>query len=478
MKTKFLVIALTASLLGIGSCKQNDPTPSAGEPVVNEPGEPTGAAVSASIGPQGGSLTSADGTVSLQVPAGALDAATTISIQPITNNAPLGVAGGAYRFSPDGQRFKVPAKLTFRYTDQMLGGSSPELFWILTQAADGSWKALLKSSVNAANRTVSGEIKHFSDWVVGKFMDLTLAPESSTLEPGASVQLGVTGFKSSSADAADEEDDLAPLVSEEILELAPIGDYLAPIVDPSEKTTTINVKQWRLGGEGQLQGNGLTAKYTAPGRVPSRNPVAVSLELEYGKSTPRQKLLLVSNIRIVEKGVFTFTLDGKTYKAYQLGTFVPKDGNFPPGAGTIGYCGLRDISTQFERLVLIATVPDGELAISFPRVVKGKNASRLGSSVGETGPDVQFRFRESNTLYGVNYLVRQKTNGSCLWSGDGYGSDIFTLTLEQFEKRKGSAISGSFSGIIYEDTKAQANCTTSSKHSIAGEFNLALEDIE
>jgi hypothetical protein len=68
----------------------------------------------ATIGPAGGSVRSSDGGVTLKVPAGALSAATPISISVTTNEAP-GALGPGYDLSPAGLSFAKPALLGLRY---------------------------------------------------------------------------------------------------------------------------------------------------------------------------------------------------------------------------------------------------------------------------------------------------------------------------------------------------------------------------
>jgi hypothetical protein len=311
---------------------------------------------------------------------------------------------------------------------------------------------------------VSGEIKHFSDWVVGKFMDLTLAPESSTLEPGASVQLGVTGFKPTSDD--EEDDDLAPIAkitASDEDDLAPIAIILAP----EERSRGFTAGQWRLGGEGQLQGNGLSAKYTAPGRVPSRNPVAVSLELEYTTGNAKQKLLLVSNITILEKGVFLLTVDGKEYKTYQNRITLP-----PDAAGTV-----TSSFTQDGRGAWYISASSG-IAWSFELNMEKPSKGTTSSKLCQPNDDVNVRFTMRAVEYGNGYYERKKeASGFCNVSnlGDGCGPVPLVITLEKFEDKVGGIVSGSFSGAIYENYDTQRACRTSTRHPISGVFSLEIQ---
>ena len=112
-----------------------------GDPTVTPVGIPVGPAVTASIAAGGGSLSSSDGMVQLTVPAGAVSAATTFSIQPILNFCPGGQAM-AYRLSPDGIAFTKPVSLTFSYSDSLV---VDEKFVALAyQGGDNTWFARRK----------------------------------------------------------------------------------------------------------------------------------------------------------------------------------------------------------------------------------------------------------------------------------------------------------------------------------------------
>ena len=91
------------------------------------------------IDANGGELTSADGTLRLTIPAGALSTATDIAIQPISNELTGGI-GDAYRLTPHGQTFSKPVTITFNYNAADTVGSRPEFLDIAFQDAEGSWQ--------------------------------------------------------------------------------------------------------------------------------------------------------------------------------------------------------------------------------------------------------------------------------------------------------------------------------------------------
>ena len=151
-------------------------------------GVASGAAASATIGAAGGAVTSADGKLTLTIPAGALAAATTIGIQPITNFA-HGKVGDAYRATPDGQAFAVPVTLSFKYTDEELAGSDPGVLGVAFQTSDRFWEWLGTPVTDAAARTVSVNTSHFTDF--SKVLGVQIRPPEKTVRPKSVVPLQV-----------------------------------------------------------------------------------------------------------------------------------------------------------------------------------------------------------------------------------------------------------------------------------------------
>jgi hypothetical protein len=107
---------------------------------------------SASIGPTGGSIRSADGRMTLKVPAGALAAPTTLSIAPTTNGAPNAIGSG-YTLSPVGVSFARPAQLVFAYSDSDLAGTGAGMLGIAVQEGT-TWYGLLGGAVDTATGTL------------------------------------------------------------------------------------------------------------------------------------------------------------------------------------------------------------------------------------------------------------------------------------------------------------------------------------
>ncbi|MBO0952874.1 hypothetical protein [Fibrella forsythiae] len=295
MKRLHYLLAGWALMACLASCK-HDPNP---EPAVDPPGgqpplttevgQPAGEATSKLIGPQGGSLTSADGTLELTLPAGALAQATTITIQPITNQAPHGL-GLAYRFLPDGTQFARPATLTWHYKASAVAANDPDLLRVAFQGSDQTWYQVPGVEVDTATHQMSLPMPHFSDWSayeVAEIEQLNLdgGPNlGAYLDFGASTSLAVTYAR------------LAPLVP-----------------GSTDKPLEIKAITWSLPGgsaNGQLRGTGDRAVYTAPSGYPPQNPVTVVAEVSFTNS--ERKVLLLKRI-LVGPDYFTGTFGGTPF---------------------------------------------------------------------------------------------------------------------------------------------------------------------
>src|SRR5216117_2493279 len=125
MKNKHAAIAIGLILLvivGLGGCGNG------GKEVVlaaSEVGTPVGDAVNRTIGPEGGTLDSPDGRVTLVVPRNAVNAPVEFRVQPISNKAANGL-GNAFRLEPKGTVFTTPVDVTIHYSDEDVRGTIPE----------------------------------------------------------------------------------------------------------------------------------------------------------------------------------------------------------------------------------------------------------------------------------------------------------------------------------------------------------------
>ncbi|MBD2702149.1 hypothetical protein IC229_15970 [Spirosoma sp. BT702] len=260
---------------------------------VTESGQPQGAPISKVIGPEGGTISTADGHVQLSIPAGALTKSTDISIQLITNKNPNGLAQ-AYRFSPEGLTFRQAATLTFQYDEKKLSSKDVENLGIAYQRSNGIWYDVAGASVNTSKHEINVPIRHFSDWT-----------------PYELAQLEFTGIGSSTTSGTEyvpcgkSIDLYAGLLTSN-------PDYPKDSTEKPLKAKKGFGSNWKLFGEGQLSVDPKAsgAKYTAPGLPPVQNPVQVTADLEF--ENKKFKITLFCQIYVGDGSYFTLTAQNNT----------------------------------------------------------------------------------------------------------------------------------------------------------------------
>lgn len=282
-----------------------------------------------SIGPGGGTVQSADGKLRVVFPTGALNKETIISIRNHSNGI-MNSDSGCYQLEPSGIRFQKPVQLIFKYDGD--AGQSV-LFSIATQDTDGQWWSLRKSKIDTLNKTITGEVPHFSKWAL--FERLVLRPKQSSLRTRKSLSLVVIEYSQDeellkelkkndpSKNYSSDGDLLAPLV--EIHGNSSDADYLPPLPpsnmdDLPPLPVNYKVSSWTVNGitNGNAEVGTISNKqkksatYTAPASEPSQNPVAVTAKLEGMSYIPNggkkmRTLYLTSNIKIIGSGyLFTY----------------------------------------------------------------------------------------------------------------------------------------------------------------------------
>lgn len=134
----------------------------------------TQSVVTMSIGPEGGNISSADGLLTLEVPAGALPAATSISLESFD-------AGSSnllfYELLPAGLQFQIPATMRVNVSSIMLDSSAEDLranalpVIVSTNEAGDGIEALDELELNINSDTnsfgLSGKLNHFSKFAIG-----------------------------------------------------------------------------------------------------------------------------------------------------------------------------------------------------------------------------------------------------------------------------------------------------------------------
>jgi hypothetical protein len=116
------------------------------------------------VGASGGMVATSDGVLTIQIPAGALGANTTITVQGIASPAP-GSIGTTYDIGPSGTQFASPVTLSFRYAGVNLQGYAPTSLEVAT-FANGAWVPLTGDTVDTAAQSASGTTTHLSPYAV------------------------------------------------------------------------------------------------------------------------------------------------------------------------------------------------------------------------------------------------------------------------------------------------------------------------
>ncbi len=184
--------------IGCGTKKSSGgsstPPPGGAEmpPVLRDAGVPTGDPSGASIGPNGGTLSSGDGGVTIIVPPGAVTSPTSFSIQPITSTA-LGGVEGAYRIRPDGGTLAAPVTVVLRGPERYAAGTSIQGLGIAYQDATGFWFPAKNVVRDASANTLSVTTTHFSDWGVVWAAGVPGLYGSFTLSQTIGIPLDATG---------------------------------------------------------------------------------------------------------------------------------------------------------------------------------------------------------------------------------------------------------------------------------------------
>lgn len=240
-------------------------------------GIPIGPPTITTIGPSGGTVTSADGTLSISIPAGALSGDTAISVQPITNYGPGGL-GTAYRLGPSGMRFSVPVTLQFTYSSDSV--QVPELLGVAYQDTDNIWYSMPEYTVDTVSHTVTAPITHFSDWI--DFERVRIIPRDATLWVNQTLRLN-------------------------LLEYVPEGseNQPQPIYRVADNDVAWAASAGTVSRTPDPISTFLYATYRAPASIPTPNPVRVSATVNrrftyHGTIVPTNRTVFFSYVTITD----------------------------------------------------------------------------------------------------------------------------------------------------------------------------------
>lgn len=152
------------------------------------------------VGPSGASVVAANGTVTLEVPPGALLTGTALTVSLAANPAPHPnlIPGTAYLLGPEGIAFAQPITVRIRYqTNQIPQGVAPERFAVHRWNGT-TWAELADRQVDTGTRWISGRTSGFSLFAVIALPEnpvptLTQINPSSQVAGGAGFTLTASG---------------------------------------------------------------------------------------------------------------------------------------------------------------------------------------------------------------------------------------------------------------------------------------------
>jgi hypothetical protein len=123
--------------------------------------------VSQTVGTAGGTVTSADGDLTVDIPAGALPSDLSISVKKEATSPAAGNIGAVYEIGPTGTQFAKPVTLTFNYGSLQLElRGTPLAALRVATIANGAWSSLDGFSEDQAASTVSGTTTHLSPYTI------------------------------------------------------------------------------------------------------------------------------------------------------------------------------------------------------------------------------------------------------------------------------------------------------------------------
>lgn len=339
------VLLLAAAILFFASCKKSDtesgtapsPAPSTFVPVNYAKGTAQGTAVHKSIGASGGSISSDDGRLTIDIPAGAVNTPTDFTIQPISNTMPVGSAP-AYRILPAHTDLLKPVTISLKYTEADMDGCDEDALYLTDQDSAGVWKVLNKTNIDKGGRVLSAQTKHLNDFgFTGLYY---LVTPKNTLATGETVRLIVKKIVVDDNTADDE----------------------SAMGTSGQDTNEDDFAGWEKNGSGSMDASGKTsAGYTAPGTVDNSSGVEIRANLrniKRSRSASARMIALRTRINIQTENFMAGTYDGQPFNCTGVSASA--------GGGVLYVQGITATGKQILILVHgtdISTYPYGDAAL-------------------------------------------------------------------------------------------------------------------
>ena len=308
-----ILIALLAAVLF--SCQKSKPgTQTSNPPVPVNHGTAIGAVTSKTIGTDGGRILSADGTIQVDIPQGAVSSLTNFTIQPVSLTLQSGT-GNAYRLGPENVNFEKDVTITIRYINDDLIGTNENDLYLAYQDKEGYWHRAVQTSIDKENKKLQTKTRHFSDWTIERIF--YIKADKYSLASGEKAELTATY-----SDALPEDQLLAPLIT--------VPDK--------------NIEAWFANGPGKVDNiKKSTSTYNAPEVITAPQTVAVGVRIKNMVSQRHPDrpgntgLVLVQvPIQLTPDEYFTWEIDGGSHIGLSLDAAVLGTTTILGGTGLTG----------------------------------------------------------------------------------------------------------------------------------------------
>lgn len=191
MKIQLSIFFYLAALLMISCKKQHIAEQAPPVALKTARGSAIGEIEYKTIGPSGGTITSGDGAIWLEVPPGAVKTNTQFSIQAI-NKTLESSTGGAYRLGPENLTFEKDLTIHIKYSDVDVQGSSEDYLYLAYQDSEGYFHRANLTNIDRNNHILSVATRHFSDWYIERIFYLETTKKRLTANEEATLLLFFT----------------------------------------------------------------------------------------------------------------------------------------------------------------------------------------------------------------------------------------------------------------------------------------------
>ncbi|WP_276484142.1 hypothetical protein [Paraflavitalea pollutisoli] len=307
-----------------GKSGPDEPQQPQGPPLSTSRGAPVGPIATATIGTQGGQLSTADGGVKVIVPAGAVTSNQTFSIQNVENTLrPDKAASRSFRMLPENITFSKPVAVVMKYDPADISTGLEDVMRIAYQTPEGQWKAT-NAALDKNAHTLTVHVHHFCDFAF--YEQFELFASKNTALAGDKVQFRVGVIATPSNEETGGVDDLlSPTLHMAGMDLTKNTYY-----EQIDRSYITKVNSWKIVTGGgtltpQVNGYGIkaNAEYTVPAQVPAAKDVIVEVSLEGSRPIPDTsapggkrslgQLIIRKTIRLMPEVFATATFDGKEY---------------------------------------------------------------------------------------------------------------------------------------------------------------------